>query len=342
VRVNDIRIAGIGTADTELVDTAEAVDRGWYDAEERERGGLTSISVAGSTPAPDLAIEAARAALEESGHIATDIGGIFHTSVHPQGPDGWSAQHYINRNTVNQPVMSAEIRNGCIGFFSSLQLATCYLDSMPDRQAVLLTCADNFGTPSVDRWRAAPKLFVLADGGGAVVVSKRHGFARLLAIDSISNPELEIRHRAGESLFPPGLTAGGTLNFGERIEYFRRQVMDGTLPALNDFGSVLFDVVEKTLKDADTSMDEITRVVHDGYTRDALRDMYLDVLGVEEERGIWEFTRRVGHAGPLDQIRGLEYVWRNGGVSAGDKVLLISDAPGMEAACAVLEIIETP
>lgn len=101
-------------------------------------------------------------------------------------------------------------------------------------------------------------------------------------------------------------------------------------------------MVENTLKGAGISIDEIAKVIHGGFTGEALSAIFLDLLGIEEKRGIWEFTRRVGHAGPLDQIRGLEYVWKNRKVDVGDKVLLVGGGPGMEAACAVLEIIETP
>jgi len=109
---------------------------------------------------------------------------------------------------------------------------------------------------------------------------------------------------------------------------------------MGDFGSVLIETVTETLKDAGVTMDDITRVVHDGFTHDALRVIFLDPLEVEDERGIWEYTRQVGHAGPLDQIRGLEHAWKNRLVTRGDRVLLVSGAPGMEAACAVLEITE--
>jgi 3-oxoacyl-[acyl-carrier-protein] synthase-3 len=343
MKVNDVYIAGIGTAETDLINTADAVERGWYDAQDRERGQLVSISVAGATPAPDLAVQAARHAMDRSGHTPEEIDALFHTSVHPQGPDGWSAQHYINRNAVNQPVTSVEIRNGCVGFFSSLHLAAAHLNATTlNRPAVLMTAADNFGTPSANRWKAAPKIFVLADGGGAVVVSRRTGFARLLAIDSVSDPELEIRHRAGESLFPPGPTVGGTLNFAQRIERSTRLAAQNPIESMIGQGSLVIETAERTLKDADTTLDEITRVVHDGYTRVALQDMFLDPLGIEEKRGIWDFTRTVGHAGPVDQIRGLEYLWASSEVVVGDKVMLISDAPGMEAACAILEIIAEP
>jgi 3-oxoacyl-[acyl-carrier-protein] synthase-3 len=341
MKVHDVYLAGIGTADSGHVDTAEAVEWGWYSAEERERSGLLSIAVNGTTPAPDLAIEAAKRALAECGHEPSEFSALFHTNVHPQGPDGWSAQHYINLNTINQPVTSVEVRNGCVGLFSNVHLATCYLNGAPDRTAVLLTVADNFGTPSVNRWHAS-SLFVLADGGGALVLSKRPGFAKLLAIDSASDPELEVKHRAGESLFPPGLTIGGTLNFDERMANCQQQVAEGVLPPLGDFGAVVIDAAKKTMADANVSINEIARVIHDGFTGWALRDIFLDPLGIELERGIWDFTRRQGHAGPLDMIRGTEYAWRQGKVSAGDKVLWLSGAPGMEAACAVLEITQTP
>ncbi|MEU3337908.1 ketoacyl-ACP synthase III family protein [Streptomyces sp. NPDC006668] len=339
MKVTGIHFAGIGTAEVQSVDTGYAVGQGWYGAEDRERGKLVSVSVAGTTPAPDLAVEAARKALARSGCAPSEFCAVFHTNVHPQGPDGWSAQHYINRNTINQPVTSVEIRNGCIGFFSAVHLAACYLDSVPDGTAALVTCADNFGTPAVDRWKSTG-LFVLADGGGGVVLSRRGGFAKLLAIGSVSHPELEAHHRGGEQLFPPGITNGGTLNFSERMAYSHQRAQEGHLPPMGDFGSVLVETVAQTLKDAGVTMDEITRVVHDGFTYDALRIIFLDPLEIDDERGIWEYTRQVGHAGPLDQIRGLEYLWKNRLVAPGDRVLLVSGAPGMEAACAVLEITD--
>jgi len=342
MKVDGIYLAGIGTARLGTIDTAEAVDRGWYDRADREQGGQLAITVAGETPAPDLAVEAAGYALEQSRHLPEEISAVFHTSVHPQGPDGWSARHYINRNTINQSVTSVDVNNGCAGFFSSLDLATCYLNASPDRTAALLTFADNFGTPAVDRWRSCPNLFVLADGGAAVVLSKRPGFAKVLAVDATSYPDLEMHHRGKERLFPPSLTVGGMLNFAERKQYCRQLAQDGVIPPIEEFTDTLIDAVKKTLAAAGTSMDEIVKVVHDAFTRDSVATIYFDRLEVEPERGIWEFTRRVGHTGPVDHVRGLEHVWRSGEVSVGEKVLVLTSSPGMEAACAILEITGGP
>ncbi len=342
MRVGNVFLSGIGVADTGLVSTAEAVSRGWWDAAERSASGLESVSLAGTVPAPDLAVQAGSRALEMSGRSATEGAAVLHTNVHPQGPDGWSAQHYVNRHTVNQPVTSVEVRNGCVGFFSALELSVCFLAVAAPRSAVLITAADNFGTPAVDRWRAS-KLFVLADGGGAVVLASGGGFARLLAVGAASDPWLEQRHRAGEQLFPPGLTAGRTLNFEERTRRFREQLAAGQVSGEGGgFGELLPAVAERTLREAGVAAGDIARVIHDGWNHDVLQVMLFDPLDIDEKLGIWEFTRTVGHAGPLDAIRGLEYAWRERVVSTGDNVLIITDAPGMEAACAVVQITAEP
>jgi 3-oxoacyl-[acyl-carrier-protein] synthase-3 len=340
MRLDRVYIAGIGVAETGSVLVADAVARGWWDAASAAASGLVSVSVAGEVPAPDLAVAAARAAVAGSGVEAEAFSGVFHACVHPQGPDGWSAPHYINRRTVSRPVLSVEVRNGCIGFFSAVYLAACHLVA-GGGEAALVTCADNFGTPAVDRWRASG-LFVLADGGGAVVLSRRGGLARVLAVGSVADPELEEHHRGGQPMFPPSLTTGGILNFDERMAYGQRQAEAGVLRPMSDFGALLVEAVERTLKEAGVSMGEITRVVHDGFNRDALEVIFLDPLRVEPDRGIWEFGRRSGHAGPLDALRGFDYAWRAGLAGPGDKVLLIGGTPGMEAACAVLEITAEP
>lgn len=341
MRVEDVYLTGIGVADVGLMSTAEAVSRGWWGAAQRDSSGVQSVSVAGQVPAPELAVQAAGVALELSGVPAGDVSAVFHTNVHPQGPDGWSAPHYLNRRTVNQPVTSVEIRNGCVGFFSALELSACFLAAAPERSAVLLTAADNFGTQVVNRWQAS-KLFVLADGGGAVVLSTRGGFARLLAVGAASAPWLEERHRAGERLFPPGMTVGRMLNFEERTSCFQQKMAAGELAGQGDFDLLLPTIAERTLKEAGVSSSDVARVIHDGWNYDALQVLLFDPLDIDQKLGIWEFTRTVGHAGPLDAIRGLEYAWRERLATVGDIVLMITDAPGMEAACAVVQITAGP
>lgn len=66
MRVDNVFLAGIGTFVPERVTIDEAVERGWYDAALRESSGMISVAVGGDTPAPDMAVSAARDAMKRS------------------------------------------------------------------------------------------------------------------------------------------------------------------------------------------------------------------------------------------------------------------------------------
>ncbi len=229
MRTANLYLAGIGSHLPPLYPAERAVAEGLYDEAARQASGMRSAAVSESTPAPRMAIDAARAALAGSGHDPDDIGILLHSYTHHQGPDGWSAVHYVLNNTIDRPVPAVEVKQGCLGMLASLDVAANRLIANPTHDAALITTGDNYSTPGVERWRAS-SLFVLADAGSAVVLSRRSGFARLLAVDSLSDSSMEILHRAGEELFPPGVTRGRGLNFAERAEKVREQWAAGQAP----------------------------------------------------------------------------------------------------------------
>lgn len=341
MRPDNVYIDSIATFVPDRIKTARAVEWGWYDANERDRTGQLSVAVAGERPAPDMTIEAANEAIGKSDHDRDDIAMLLHSSVHYQGPDSWSVQHYILRHTVSRPIPALEIRQGCNGMVANLELAANLLVADGTRQAVLVTSGDNFSTPIVDRWRTT-NLFVLADGAAGVVVSAKHGFARILAISSESDPELEPLHRGGQALFPPGITVGETLDMDARRDWWTEQWAQGNPPPDGDPGELVASAVSTVLDEASVTMADIERVVHMGLNRPTLQEAFYEPLGIDQAKGTWEITRRVGHAGPIDVFLGLEELWHAAHVVPGDKVLLVGAAPGMEANCAVVEIVSTP
>ncbi|WP_066362981.1 ketoacyl-ACP synthase III family protein [Herbidospora mongoliensis] len=335
MRFDDLYLAGVGSFLPDTVTTSEAVSHGLYDAADRERSGMLSVMVAGETPAPEMAATAGTIAMKHSGHSADDFIALLHSGSYHQGPDGWSAPHYVLRNTIDRPITALEVRQGCLGMLSGLRIAAGLLKDEDD--AVLLTTGDNYGTPLVDRWRAS-RMFLLADGGAAVVVSRRGGFAKVLAVGAMSHPEMEELHRGGETLFPPDLSRG--LNFEERVGWWRDQWAAGIAPPMGHLGELVSEVAFRTLEEAGSSFDRVKRVCHVGFTEGPLNDIYLDPLGIDAAKGTWELTRTTGHAGAADPFIGLEWLWTRGDVEPGDHVLLIGTAPGMESGCAVVEITE--
>jgi 3-oxoacyl-[acyl-carrier-protein] synthase-3 len=224
---------------------------------------------------------------------------------------------------------------------TSMRLAAGLLTALPEPAAFLLTAADNFGTPNVDRWRASTH-YLLADGGSAVVLSRRAGFARLLAVETASAPEAEILHRAGEPLFPPGVTVGRELDIEARARYWQDQWAKGITPPTFHLGDLVSEAAKRTLGDAGLGLPDITRVVASGVACPHVVHGILEPLGFREEQSTIEFSRRLGHAGGTDQVAGLEYLMERGELEPGDRVLLVSVTVGMEAGCAVLEMERMP
>ncbi len=335
---DDIYLAGIGTHLPDRVTTDQAVERGWYEEADRELSGMQAVATA-ELSAPDLAVAAAETAMRRAGHDVDEFGAVLHSATYHQGPDGWSAPHYILRETLDRPISALEIRQGCVGMLASLELAAHRLIAEPAHDAVLLTAGDNFSVPVVDRWKAS-KLFLLADGGAAAVVSRREGFARLIGVWSVSNPTMEELHRGGEELHPPGITMGRSLDFEARVEYWRQEWSRGATPPTGHLGDLVAEAVQGVLDSADLELDDVTRVSHTAYSRSALDAIVLDPLDLDDARGTWHTACQVGHAGAADPVIGLERLWTDGDVSEGDHVALLGAGPGMQVTCALVEILE--
>ncbi|MFI1420098.1 ketoacyl-ACP synthase III family protein [Streptomyces sp. NPDC020731] len=346
MKVEDIHLSGVGCYVPELVPTELAVKEGRLDAGVREASGIESVAVEDTVPAPDMAIRAARTALARSGQEPDDFAALLHSSAYHQGPDGWSAPHYVLLNTLNRPIPAMEIRQGCLGMVAGLEAAACRLSL--DRytggeggDSVLLTTGDNFSTPMVDRWTSS-KLFLFGDAGSSLVVSRRPGFARVLAVGSLSDPQMEALHRGGEALLPPSVTAGIPLDFDSRVQYWRKQWASGVKPPIGHFGDQVAAIAERTAAEAGVALSDIRRFCHVGFNEDPLLTMFLEPLGVSLEQGTWDICRRIGHTGVSDFVISLERLWLDGEVGPGDHVMLIGAATGMEAGCAVLEITAEP
>lgn len=341
MRIENLYLAGIGSHLPPRYSAARAVAEGRYDEATAAASGMVSASVSESTPAPEMAIDAARKALAESGHSPEDIGFLLHSYTHHQGPDGWSAVHYILNNTIDRPIPAIEIKQGCLGMVAGIEAAANRLIANPTHDAALVTTADNYSTPGVDRWRASG-LFVLGDAGSAVVVSRRGGFCELLSVGSLSDSSMEILHRAGEELFPPGVTRGRGLNLSERAEKVREQWAEGKAPPIKNFGDRVAEIAERTLKEAGLTLDDVARVCHLGFGRTALDAMFLLPLDVPEDKDVWDYVSTIGHTGAADLFLGLEHIWRTGQVGPGDHVLLVGASNGMEAGAAVVRIVSSP
>lgn len=309
-------------------DTAVAVAEGRYDADVRGADGFLSVSVADGRNAMDLAVDAARAALDRAPDRPREVALLIHATCGPQGPAHIAPASYIHGTAVGGPGSAVEVKQSSNGGMAALDLAAAYLAAAPPGTTALVTTGDTFGPP-VDRYRCDTGN-IMADGATALLLRRGPGVARLLSTVVIGDGRFSDIGVADSAAFPdrPAFFA----EHGHRL-----------LDLVKSMGEFQRESIRRALADAGlTGGAEIRRWVFDNVGRTMVdRDVRAE-LGVDDADTCWEWGRRTGHLGAGDQAGGLVHLLETGAVRPGDRVALCGMGSGFTYSCAVLEIAEQP
>lgn len=327
MRTENIFIAALGTVMPPLVPTPYP-----------RPDAMVSAPVAGDVPAVELALSAARQALDRWGGDTGDVALLLYADSYHTGPDGWCPHAYLQRHLVGGQALGIGLRQGCNGIFGGLELAAAYLrSSTPDKHA-LLVAADNFDSPQIDRWTALDG-YCMGDGAAALLISRQGGFVRLNAITSIAVPELEELHRGAEPLHPAGVVAGRRLDFQARMtEAYGGAALPTPLAAL--WIKALQEAVFRALDEAGVTPLDLRRVALPHAPLAAL-EVNLHALGLTRAQATWEYDRTVGHS-INDHLFSMAHLLDERALDPGDRVLLVGIGPGVTFAAAVVEIVDRP
>jgi 3-oxoacyl-[acyl-carrier-protein] synthase III len=343
MRTHDMYLGGIGVYLPETTSVQDAVADGRYPAAEAEASQLTGVAVAGELPAPEMALRAAQEAVKRAGADPNEVSLLLYADSWHQGPDGWQPQYYLQRHLVGGDTLAVEVRQGCNGMFSALELASGYLATQPRERTALAVAADNFGTPLVDRWRTGPG-FIVGDGASAVLLTREPSFARLLAVRSVAIPELEELHRIGQPLFPPSATVGLGMNLADRADAFKQWAM--TQPDVMDAWLKLYrrmlEVINPTLDEAGITIKDVTRVSFPNSAKDVVEQRWTAAIGLTLAQSTWEFGRTIGHISASDQVIALDHLLSHDELAPGDHYLMVGIGPGITLSSAVIRIDRRP
>jgi 3-oxoacyl-[acyl-carrier-protein] synthase-3 len=343
MKVDQLFIAGIDTYLPTPVDVKTAVAEGRYDAKEAARTGLESVLVSDRESAPEMAVLAARGALARAHADPLDLSMLLHACAYLQGLEFCSTQSYIHnalfaghasppQNAL--PMMALEVRGCSNGGMSCLELAASYLAAAPDRGAALITTSDKFCAPYVDRWRVDTG-YVFADGGSAMVLSKRGGFARVLSVATTSDSTIEGLHR-GHDPFGP---TPAPIDLFRRKRAFLAEFSVEDMKRRHRTGVTM--AAQRALDEAQTDISRIARFCVPHISRPML-EVYLDELKIPESRTSWKLGKRVGHMGAGDQLTALSLMLDVGSLKAGDLCMMLGLGAGCIYSAAVIEILEPP
>ncbi|KUN81018.1 3-oxoacyl-ACP synthase [Streptomyces bungoensis] len=324
------------------VSVEQAVEEGLYDEYSVQYGtGLTAAHIADDLPALDMAVFAARQAFARSARDVEDLDFHAHCTAVQHGPEGFYPPGYVLRELGASGVPSTDVRQHSNGLLAGIETAVGQLTGAAGAETALVTAAENFTSPLIDRWTGFGTGFTASDGGAAVLLSGEGGFAALRAVNSGTLPELEQWHRGEESLLPfrgEQRKASGTMDL---LTYFNQHVMplDKCMEMIRDFE---LDLVHRSLVDAGLNASDLRWVVAANSDSRMIDQMKMQPLGLPMSRSTWDFGKQYGHMGACDMAVSLNHLLLGGLLSPGDHILMTTSASGWVSTSAVLTVLAVP
>jgi len=332
---DDLYIAAASSWLPERMTLEEADQAGLADRARVWNTGIESVCVAADKSAPEMAVLAARAALERAEAAPDDLDLLLHACAYHQGHDMWPPASYIQRFTGGGSYPALEIRQMSNGGMIALDLAAGYLRA-GDRRTALLTTADRFCLPGFDRWRSDPAT-ICGDGGTAVVMSTRSGFAKLRGLVSVSDSGLEHGSR-GEQFSDAPLAAGAPVDLNSDVLVHEL----GVEALLRRIEAGQREAFDRACSEADVKFSDVDWYVLPNLGRTRMRAQFFDPFGIEPKRSTWSWGRQVGHLGAGDQFAALAHLVSEGCLEAGQTCLLAGVGAGFTWTVGILEIVAKP
>jgi 3-oxoacyl-[acyl-carrier-protein] synthase-3 len=338
VRWQDMYIAAVGSWVPAPSPARDAVEAGLLDPERFKQLGYESLCVADDVAPPDMAARAGETALARSGLTSRDFRMLLHGSLWFQGLDIWPAGSYVAARTVGRGVPALDVQQRCNVGLGAVELAASVLHAAGSG-AAMVTTADRFAPPAVDRWNMHD-FNLYGDGGTALILSTKGGFARLLSTATVSDNALEGQARGDEPFAAASPAAVAPIDLMARADQYAATA-DPVQTSVR-IGRVMLLARNKALTAAGVNIGRVARVVTPASGR--LKGDYQmhDLLDVPAERTTWDFGRTTGHIGAGDWALGLEHLVRTRAVAPGDTVLLFGGGAGYTCTAAVVEILDVP
>jgi 3-oxoacyl-[acyl-carrier-protein] synthase-3 len=298
--------------------------------------GISSACVSTKESAPEMAVLAAKSALGQAGCTPDEISLVLHASAYYQGHDMWAPASYVQQFALGNRCPAMEVRQMSNGGMAALDLGAAYLAADSSRTAALLTTGDRFCLPGFDRWRSDPST-ICGDGGTALVLSSRSGFARVRSLVTVSDPGLESGGRGDAPFGDAPLGAGMPIDMSGTSSALVQQFGLETL--LNRIESGQRDAFDQATAQAGVKLTDVDWFVLPNMGRTRMQAQYYGPFEIDPARTTWSWSKRVGHLGAGDQFGGLAHLMATGRLRPGQTCVLAGIGAGFSWTVSIAEML---
>lgn len=336
-----VGVAGCRTWLPKTTETAEeAVTGARISSREATRNGYAELPCSLDQPAPEMAVLAARDALERAGWDAESLGLMAHAHIYYQGHDFWSPVAYIQNQLGAVNAVGYSLDQMCNGGTGALELAATRLAADGQVRRALVTTADRFAGPAFDRWSSDYGV-AYGDGATALLLGREPGIARLLASVTVLRGDLERMHRGDDEFADaPRAVPGPVSARRTKKAFLARAGRDAFAVAARDS---LRDVIRRALDEAGIGPGDpaVRWCLPPRLGRQVLDEAYRPVLAVNSQVAVPAWGERTGHLGAGDVTANLADLLARDDARPGDIALLIGAGAGFSWSCTVVEVTGT-
>ncbi|WP_455351940.1 3-oxoacyl-ACP synthase [Streptomyces sp. SYSU K217416] len=336
---NGLGIRAVRTCLPVTVETArDACTRGRIGEEDLTNTGVTEVPVSGTVSAPDMAVDAARAALAAAGWDGAGLGFTTHAWIHHQGHDFWSPAHYVAHRVGAVRGVPLGIQVMCNGGGTALEAAASRLLADPSTVTALVTTGDRFPDEGFDRWAGDYGVFY-GDGATAVLLHERDDAVdefTLLGLSSAAVSAAEGLHRGRDEFTPASRWISDRIDVKRTKKAFINDVglggfYTGVHAALR---GIVTTALEEAGIDADDPRIRVLALPRVGIK--VRRETYHPAVEGLTKASVVELGNRTGHLGAGDMAANLTDIREQELLAPGEIALTISAGGGFGFTCAVV------
>ncbi|MET8545551.1 3-oxoacyl-[acyl-carrier-protein] synthase III C-terminal domain-containing protein [Kitasatospora sp. NPDC004799] len=285
----------------------------------------------------DLAVDAARAALDEAGTDPAELDLVVLAITDIPEYLYWDPAASLQDRIGAHRAEAVLLTQACVGGISCFDLVAGRFATHPEYQRALVVGANRTCEPYWNRMYTNALLF--SDGAGATVAGRGHPRLRWRASEVISDGRyadlFRMEQGGAAAPFRGGRAPDPARDAWDLMEYFdydteRFQEFVGLM------GERVCQVVAQACKRIGASVPDLARVV---LTNDNLATLtkLADRLGVPVERTNLDISLERGHFGAADHILDLQYHRAAGHFADGDLIALAGMGRGMHWGCTLLQ-----
>lgn len=261
---------------------------------------------------------AAKQAVERSTHSGDVLSPIVYAE--PLCLEHLTPACYIERILKQEHSLAFDLDAASDSGLTAIEVVAKLLKSDPSTNAGLVCAASRIH--GIDRYQHGA---ALGDGAAAVVVSKKEGFARLVASNRTSFPDFEMLMRNKGSV--------------DRLEFKHGLDEVGYGPYVGTLSRIVHAGIAATLADAEITVNDVSHFCPPALYRLSVQETFIGSSSIPLEKTCWAELRKNGHIGPCDQIVGLGHLLDTGQLSSGQFVMLIGGGVGWRFTCLLIQVV---